>query len=147
MTSREATVVVESTLLDVERGTVEGIVAGVRQAVRGTGGYRSEWPKTRKRRGVARRHKPSIATFKVKANFRRTGTTVSISNTQGHAIILERSPIIRGHRNVHYHALLRTFENNFDAIGRAAAADAQRRAAGRAIRRAKARAARGLPPG
>ena len=130
--------IIDITLEDFNRAYLEAQTAEVRKALRGSGGYRTRWPRPRYNRKGA---KASRTQFRAKAKFRpRIGQMhIFVRHRQRHGHLLETQPVIRGYENVHFHAALRTVEDNWDAINRAAYADTERRARGRAVRRHHAR--------
>lgn len=126
--------IIDITLEDFNRAYLEAQTAEVRKALKGTGGYRTRWPKVRYNRKGA---KSSRLMFRVQTKIRvRAGIMwIMVRHRQRHGHLLETQPTIRGYENRHYHAAMRTIEDNWQAINRVAAAATERRARSRAVRR------------
>lgn len=114
---------------------VQELAKEMKKAVAGRGGYTTRWPKTRKKRGVARRNPPSASTFTATAQRRKN--TIRLGNRQRHARLLESREDLRGYDNVHHEAALRTVNENWDTMSQAAFSRARRRAESNRIRRIK----------
>lgn len=117
------------------------------QAVRGRprGRYRTYWPQpARKRRGVARRWKPSAQRWRIsqQRRGRYRQLTITLRNEAPYSSLLEGSETIRGRRNRHYLAAYRTIEEAWPVAAGIAQSRAQQRAGSNRVRRIHAQRAR-----
>ena len=124
---------------ELQRAHTQEMAREIRKALRGSGGYRSLWPKTRKKRGKARRNPPSIGTFTVQARVSKGRAQLRVGQKQRHGRLLETRETIRGYINVHHEAALRTIELNWDVLEGIALSRALQRARSNRIRKIHAR--------
>ena len=126
------------TMEDIDRGYMEAQAAEIRKAIRGKGGYTTDWPKParRKRGSGPRRVPPSIGKFRVKARYKPgKWKHLELLHTQTKGVLLETRPMIRGYDNVHYLAQRTSLGKQWNRISQNAMNDTARRAEARVRRR------------
>ena len=150
--SKSVLKMVEADMVGLRKATIQEMAKEIRKAIQGKDGYISEWPpvrtsaagrKARKRFNKGAGRKASRSDFRVQAKpSRKSGGFIMVTNKGAVGSILELRPVIRGYRNKHHHAAIRTIEQNWRAMSKQATRHAPARVKSNQIRTVKAKKAR-----
>lgn len=134
------------TLEDIDRAYIEAQAAECRLAIQGKGGYRTFWPRPRRRRRGSgpRRTPPSIRQFVFRPRYRPgRWKELRIMHRQAKGFLLETRPRIRGYDNIHYLAARTSLGREWDKMSQRASEQTARRAFARTRRRVAVQRRRG----
>jgi len=134
----------------LKRATLQEQTKEMRYAIKGLRGYKTEWPRRRATKSVrasrrARGEKPSIQTWRFKAQTAKSKMYTEVRNMQRHGHLLEVRDTLRGYRNKHYRKGLITLRKNWKRMSAKSQARAPERVQSnmkRAFHAKKAAAAR-----